>query len=243
MPVITSKQFRWIEVENYGEMSRLAAAIFEQQLLSKPHSVLGLATGSSPVGFYEALVARFKHGNFSFQDAQSFNLDEYVGVAEADETSYHSYMERHLFSHIDLPVAKRHLPNGMAKNIHAECERYEQAIIQSGGIDLQLLGIGVNGHIGFNEPGTSFTSKTHVVELAEATREENAKYFLSKETVPTHAITMGIETIMNANQIVLLAFGDHKTEAIKRLRFEAISENFPASILKEHPHVTVLYGK
>ncbi|MCZ8537371.1 glucosamine-6-phosphate deaminase [Paenisporosarcina quisquiliarum] len=243
MPVITSKHFRWIEVENYAEMSRLAAAIFEQQLLEKPDSVLGLATGGSPVGFYEALVKQFQQGGFTFKDAQSFNLDEYVGISPIDSTSYHSYMERHLFSHIDLPLESRNLPDGMAENIPAECDHYEQAIVQSGGIDLQLLGIGVNGHIGFNEPGTSFQSKTHVVELADETREENAKYFSSKEDVPKHAITMGISTIMKAKKIVLLAFGEHKLEAIKRLRFEGISEDFPASILKEHPHVTVLYGK
>ena len=243
MPVITSKHFRWIEVENYVEMSRLAAAIFEQQLLGKPDSVLGLATGGSPVGFYEALVNRFQQGGFTFKEAQSFNLDEYVGIAPVDSTSYHSYMERHLFSHIDLPLESRHLPDGMAENVTAECDYYEHAIVQSAGIDLQLLGIGVNGHIGFNEPGTSFQSKTHVVELADETREENAKYFPSKEDVPKHAITMGISTIMKARKIVLLAFGEHKLEAIKRLRFEGISEDFPASILKEHPHVTVLYGK
>lgn len=243
MPVTTSKHFRWIEVENYVEMSRLAAAIFEQQLLGKPDSVLGLATGGSPVGFYEALVNRFQQGGFTFKEAQSFNLDEYVGIAPNDSTSYHSYMQRHFFSHIDLPLESRHLPDGMAENVLAECENYEQAIIQSGGIDLQLLGIGVNGHIGFNEPGTSFQSKTHVVKLAEETREENAKYFPAKENVPKQAITMGINTIMQAKQIVLLAFGEHKIEAIKRLKFEETSEAFPASILKEHPHVTVLYGK
>ena len=241
--MITSKQFRWMEVENYSEMSRVAASIFEQQLVKKPESVLGLATGGSPIGFYESLVDRFKKGGFSFQEAQSFNLDEYVGIAHDNPTSYHSYMAENLFSHIDLPEANRHLPNGLAHNLEDECAAYEQKIKQSGGIDLQLLGIGVNGHIGFNEPGTSFQSSTHVVELAEETREENAKYFDSKEQVPTQAITMGIKTIMQAKQIVLLAFGEHKSEAIKRLRLEGISEDFPASILNEHAHVTVIYGK
>lgn len=241
--MITSKQFRWMEVENYTEMSRLAASIFEQQLVKKPESVLGLATGGSPIGFYESLVDRFKKGGFSFQEAQSFNLDEYVGIAQANPTSYHSYMANNLFSHVDLLETNRHLPNGLACNLEEECAAYEQKIKQSGGIDLQLLGIGVNGHIGFNEPGTSFQSTTHVVALAEETREENAKYFDSKEQVPTQAITMGIKTIMQAKQIVLLAFGEHKTEAIKRLRLEGISEDFPASILKEHAHVTVIYGK
>lgn len=241
--MITSKHFQWIQVENYTEMSQLAALIFEQQLLQKPSSVLGLATGGSPIGFYEALVQRYGQGSFSFAQVTTFNLDEYVGVDATHPTSYHSYMKQHLFDHIDLPVTQRHLPNGLTENTLAECERYEQAIAYSDGVDLQLLGIGVNGHIGFNEPGTSFQSKTHVVELADVTREENAKYFPSKEDVPRQAITMGIDTIMQAKKIVLLAFGEHKSEAIERLKLEGISEDFPASKLKEHSNVTVFYGK
>jgi len=240
---MTTRHFQWIEVDDYTEMSQLASAIFEQQLIQKPTSVLGFATGGSPVGFYKMLVERYQQGFFSFADAQTFNLDEYVGIDPLHPTSYHSYMNQHLFKHIDLPGSQRHLPNGLTQNIRAECERYEQEILRSGGIDLQLLGIGVNGHIGFNEPGTSFHSKTHVVELADATRKENAKYFPSKVDVPTKAITMGIDTIMNAKRIVLLAFGEHKTEAIERLKREGTSEEFPASHLKEHPHVTVFYGK
>ena len=243
MPMTTSKHFQWIQVEDYTQMSKLAASIFEKQLWHKPGSVLGLSTGGSPVGFYETLVKRYEQGNFSFAQATTFNLDEYVGIDPTHPTSYSSYMNQHLFTHIDLPNSQHHLPNGLPANLQIECKRYEQAITCSGGIDLQLLGIGVNGHIGFNEPGTSFHSKTHVVDLAEETREENAKYFPSKEDVPRQAITMGIETIMRAKQIVLLAFGEHKTEAIERLKNEGISEDFPASILKEHPHVTVLYGK
>lgn len=243
MPMTTSKHFQWIQVSDYAEMSHLAASIFEQQLLQKPNSVLGLSTGGSPVGFYETLVKRYELGNFSFAQATTFNLDEYVGIDPLHPTSYASYMNEHLFAHIDLPGSQHHLPNGLPKNLLDECERYELAIASSGGIDLQLLGIGVNGHIGFNEPGTSFHSRTHVVDLAEETREENAKYFPSKGEVPKKAITMGIKTILQAKRIVLLAFGEHKTEAIERLKNEGISEDFPASILKEHPHVTVLYGK
>lgn len=241
--MITSNYFHWIQVEDYAEMSKLAASIFEKQLWQKPNSVLGLSTGGSPVGFYETLVKRYEQENFSFAHAKTFNLDEYIGIEPTHPTSYASYMNEHLFSHIDLPNTQHHLPNGLTENLQIECKRYEQAIADSGGIDLQLLGIGVNGHIGFNEPGTSFHSKTHVVDLAEETREENAKYFPSKEDVPRQAITMGIETIIQAKKIVLLAFGEHKTEAIERLKNEGISEDFPASILKEHPHVTVIYGK
>ena len=241
--MITSKHLEWIQVEDYMEMSQLAASIFVQQLLRKPNSVLGLATGGSPVGFYEVLVKQYEQGIFSFGQAKTFNLDEYIGVDTTHPTSYHSYMNQHLFAHIDLPVTQRHLPNGLAEEASSECERYEQAIADSGGIDLQLLGIGVNGHIGFNEPGTSFHSKTHVVELADATREENSRYFLSKEDVPTQAITMGIDTIMQAKKIVLLAFGENKADVIKRLKYDDVSEDFPASILKKHPHVTVFHGK
>ena len=178
--MITSNHIKWIQVEDYVEMSKLAASIFVQQLLQKPNSVLGLATGGSPVGFYETLVQQYDQGIFSFGQATTFNLDEYIGIDSTHPTSYHSYMNEHLFAHIDIPVTQRHLPNGLAEEASIECERYEQVITASGGIDLQLLGIGVNGHIGFNEPGTSFHSKTHVVELADATRERKFKVFSIK---------------------------------------------------------------
>lgn len=238
-----SNKIRWVEVETYQEMSIKAAACFEQQLLRKSDSVLGLATGSSPVGFYEELVKKYKQGEFSFSRVKTFNLDEYVGVSPVDLTSYHSYMEEHLFSQIDIEKNSIYIPNGLAQDLHEECTYYEQLIQRSGGIDLQLLGIGVNGHIGFNEPGTSFRSKTHVVTLAEETREVNSKYFPSKQDVPKYAISMGIETIMRAKKIILLAFGEHKMRAIERLKQEGVSENFPASRLKEHPNVTIIYGK
>ena len=241
--MINSKQIRWIEVNDYQEMSRQAASLFEQQLLRKPDSVLGLATGGTPIGFYEELVRKYKQGAFSFSEVKTFNLDEYVGLASNESTSYHNYMEENLFSQIDISPDNIHLPNGLAKDILAECAHYEQLIQQNGGIDLQLLGIGVNGHIGFNEPGTSFQSATHIVTLAEETRIENSKYFHTKQEVPRYAITMGIETIMQAKQIVLLAFGEHKVASIKRIQQDGMSEDFPASCLKEHPNVTIIYGK
>ena len=152
-------------------------------------------------------------------------------------------MQQNLFRHIDLPETNRHLPNGLARDLNKECERYERLIAESGGIDLQLLGIGVNGHIGFNEPGTPFDSRTHVIELTEATRKSNARFFDKEQDIPERAITMGIGTIMEARRIVLLAFGDNKMDAVRRLENGAVTEEFPASILRKHPHVTVIYGK
>lgn len=241
--MIKSKMFRWIEVNSYEQMSEIAAAIFTEQLAKKPDSVLGLATGGSPLGFYKEMVRRHQAGELSFARAVTFNLDEYVGKGPGDATSYHEFMHQNLFRHIDLPETARHLPNGLAEDLAAECERYEKLIEASGGIDLQLLGIGVNGHIGFNEPGSRFDSRTRVIELTEATRKSNARFFEKEEDIPAKAITMGIGTIMSARKIVLLAFGDNKTEAVKRLENGAVTEEFPASILRKHPHVTVIYGK
>lgn len=241
--MIKSKMFHWIEVDNYEQMSEIAATIFINQLLAKPDSVLGLATGGSPLGFYRELVRRHQADEFSFAGATTFNLDEYVGKGPGDVTSYHEFMHQNLFRHIDLPESRRHVPDGLAEDLDAECARYERLIAESGGIDLQLLGIGVNGHIGFNEPGTAFDSRTHVIELTAATRTSNARFFDSEQDIPKHAVTMGIATIMEARRIVLLAFGDNKMDAVLRLQNGAVTEEFPASILRKHPHVTVLYGK
>ncbi len=232
----------WLEVKTYEEMSKMAATIFEKQLREKPHSVLGLATGGTPIGFYKELVQCYIKGDISFEEASTFNLDEYVGVGSEEATSYHKYMQEHLFNHVNIPRENVYLPDGLATNLEKECARYEQQIEQKGGIDLQLLGIGVNGHIGFNEPGTSFQSRTHVVELADKTKQDNAKYFPEGKSVPELAITMGIETIMMAKQIVLLAFGENKIETLNRIKEQGISEDFPASCLKKHPHVTIIYG-
>lgn len=242
-PVNEVYEFEWVEVADFDDMSSYAAELFERQLLRKPDSVLGLATGASPIGFYEKLVERHAQGTFSFAQTWTFNLDEYIGVEPSHPTSFHNYMKEHLFEKVNLPVTRRHLPDGMADDLNEACLRYEMMIRTSGGIDMQLLGIGVNGHIGFNEPGTSFHSRTHIVDLAESTRKVNAKYFPSKEAVPRQAITMGIQTILEAKQIVLLALGEQKVEAVEQLKRGVISEDFPASCLHRHPHVTVFYGK
>ena len=233
---------KWIEVNSYDEMSEVAAAIFAKQLQVKPDSVLGLATGGSPVGMYEELVKRQQAGEISFKDVKTFNLDEYVGLEQSNPASYWTFMHDVLFDHVDIKAANIHLPNGMAADLAVECQQYDETIEAAGGIDLQLLGIGVNGHIGFNEPGTPFHSLTNIVELTESTRTENAIYFDNPADVPTHAITMGIQSIMNAKAIVLIAFGEKKLEAMDKLRSGIVTEDFPASQLLNHPDVTVIFG-
>ena len=233
---------KWIEVKTYEEMSRIAAELFIKQLKANPKSVLGLATGGTPVGLYELLVAEVKANRLSFKDVTTFNLDEYVGLPQENSASYWMYMHDTLFNHIDSKEENIHLPNGVAPNLHAECSAYDKRIAAAGGIDLQLLGIGVNGHIGFNEPGTPFDSLTHVVELTESTRTENAIYFEEGAEMPTHAITMGIQSIMNAKEIVLLAFGERKLEAMEKLKEGKLTEDFPASQLTTHDNITIIYG-
>ncbi len=233
---------KWIEVNSYDEMSTVAANIFTEQLKAKPASILGLATGGSPVGMYKELVKRQQAGDISFKDIKTFNLDEYVGLDQSSPASYWTFMHENLFNHVDINEENIHLPNGKVVDLAAECVAYDARIADAGGIDLQLLGIGVNGHIGFNEPGTPFASLTHIVELTASTRTENAIYFDDPADVPTQAITMGIQSIMNAKAIVLIAFGEKKLEAIEKLQSGVVTEDFPASQLLNHPNVTVIYG-
>ncbi|MEC1303819.1 glucosamine-6-phosphate deaminase [Lysinibacillus capsici] len=233
---------KWIEVNTYEEMSEVAATIFSKQIQEKPDSVLGLATGGSPVGMYKELVARHQAGHLSFKEVQTFNLDEYVGIEQSSPASYFTFMHENLFNFVDIQPKNVHLPNGQAANLAEECAAYDKSIEEAGGIDLQLLGIGVNGHIAFNEPGASFDAKTNIVELTESTRTENAIYFDDPSEVPTHAITMGIHSIMKAKEIVLIAFGEKKLAAIEKLKSGHITEEFPASQLLNHPNVTIIYG-
>ena len=233
---------KWIEVNSYDEMSAVAANIFTEQLKAKPASILGLATGGSPVGMYKELVKRQQAGDITFKDVKTFNLDEYVGLDQSSPASYWTFMHENLFNHVDMKEENIQLPNGKVDDLAAECVAYDDRIAEAGGIDLQLLGIGVNGHIGFNEPGTSFTSLTNIVELTESTRTENAIYFDDPADVPTQAITMGIQSIMNTKAIVLIAFGEKKLEAIEKLKSGVVTEDFPASQLLNHPNVTIIYG-
>jgi glucosamine-6-phosphate deaminase len=231
---------KWIEVKDYQEMSQMAADMIIQKANEASSLTLGLATGGTPMGTYQCMIDDFRKYHTSYQHVQTVNLDEYVGLDKEDPNSYQMYMRVNLFQQIGIPSANTHLPNGIAVDLAAECERYESLIKELGGVDLQLLGIGENGHIGFNEPGTSFQSRTHIVELTECTRVANARYFDGLATVPTHAITMGIATIMKSKQILLLASGAKKAQVVATLMDGKIDKNVPASVLKMHPNVTII---
>ncbi|MET3697548.1 glucosamine-6-phosphate deaminase [Bacillus oleivorans] len=229
-----------IACKDYKEMSQTAAKEIIALVKKGTPFTLGLATGSTPEGVYRELVDDFNQGQTSYSHVTSVNLDEYVGLSKSDLNSYHYYMQAKLFQYIDLPSDQQLIPDGTAQDLEAECENYEQNILKSGGVDLQILGIGHNGHIGFNEPGTSFTSRTHVVELAEKTRKANARFFPSIDQVPTKAVTMGIATIMESKRILLLVSGKSKADTIARLLNGTVEESFPASILNLHADVTVI---
>jgi glucosamine-6-phosphate deaminase len=229
----------WDTLPDYDALSDRAAEIFLSAILRNPRIVLGLPTGRTPVRMYERVVAACSREYHCFREVVTFNLDEYVGIERTNPGSYFTFMKSHLFDFIDIDPANAHIPNGAATDVVAECKRYERDIVAAGGIDLTFLGLGSNGHIGFNEPGASFDSRTRVVTLTESTRAANAALF-PDNNVPTHAITMGIATILESKSIVLLASGEKKRAAIERLRSGEISEEFPASALWKHADVTVL---
>ncbi|GIO26443.1 glucosamine-6-phosphate deaminase [Ornithinibacillus bavariensis] len=229
-----------ISVKDYQEMSKKASEIVVKTVKELEKPVLGLATGSTPEGLYQCLIENNKDKQVSFQNVTTFNLDEYVGLAANDPNSYRYFMDEKLFNHIDISKENTFVPNGVAAKLEEECASYEELIRSHGSIDLQILGIGLNGHIGFNEPGTPFTSRTHIVELDESTRSANARFFASMDEVPTQAITTGIETIMESKKIVLLVSGENKADAIARLVNGEVSEDFPASILQKHQDVTII---
>lgn len=216
------------------------ASLIVSLLQSNPKAVLGLATGSSPVGVYARLIEMHRKGLVSFSKATSFNLDEYIGLPVNHPQSYRSFMNEQLFNHIDINPDQTHIPNGNVADMEAECLAYDKKLDEYGPVDLQILGIGSNGHIGFNEPDASLNSKTHVVELLEDTREANARFFDSLEDVPRQAITMGIGSILKAKQILLLARGASKAEAIRNAVEGPITTQCPASLLQSHPNVIVL---
>ena len=222
--------------DSYDQVSEEAFKIM-RQVVEKENPVLGLATGSTPVGLYKKMIADHKTNGTSYKNAITFNLDEYVGLAPTDEHSYAYFMNEYLFN--AKPFKHSYLPDGIAKDVDAEVERYER-VLQENPVDLQLLGIGSNGHIGFNEPGTPFTQRTHKVHLTESTIEANKRFFEKEEDVPRYAYSMGLQSIMDAKEIVLIAFGPKKVHAIKGLVEGPITEEVPASILQNHPKVTVI---
>ena len=220
-----------------------AAAIFAAQVISNPKSVLGLATGSSPIPTYKQLISLYRQGLVDFSQVTTFNLDEYIGLKRDHSQTYWTFMHENLFNGLDIPDANVHVPVGDSDNIQAECEKYEEAM-KNFEVDIQLLGIGANGHIGFNEPGTSFDTLTHTVVLKEKTRQDNARFFdpLGEE-VPTEAITMGIATIMKAKKILLVANGKNKADAVYAMIKGPVTEECPASVLQNHPDVTVIVDR
>ncbi|MCR8643690.1 glucosamine-6-phosphate deaminase [Paenibacillus sp. N1-5-1-14] len=222
------------------ELNQAGAGIITALIQTKPDAVLGLATGGTPVGIYEELVKNYNAARVSFRHAKSFNLDEYVGLPDGHSESYRTYMNHHLFDHVDIQMEETHVPNGNADDVDEECEEYDAMMADAGQVDLQILGIGHNGHIGFNEPGRELTAGTHRVELKAETREANARYFPSIDEVPTHAITMGIASIMKAKQIILIVRGADKAEIVERALFGPITTDCPASLLQAHPNLVVL---
>ena len=228
-----------IVCENYEDMSARAAAIFAQQVKEKPNSVLGFATGSTPVGMYRELIRMHKEEGLDFSAVTSFNLDEYYPISPENDQSYRYFMEKNLFEHINIAKESTHVPNGSAEDAEAECAAYDRRIEEMGGIDLQVLGIGVNGHIAFNEPDEALISGTHVTSLTESTIEANSRFFASKDEVPRHALTMGIGSIMHARKIVLLATGANKRDAIAKVLSGKISTDCPASVLNLHADTVI----
>lgn len=225
-----------VKIQSKEKMNSEIAKLIIDLVNEKPNCVLGLATGSSPLGVYKNLVEAVKNNQVSFKDVTTFNLDEYVGLDENHEQSYRYFMNHNLFDHIDIKKENTHVPSGTNLD---NPEDYDKQIEASGGIDLQILGIGSDGHIAFNEPGTSFNSLTHVATLAESTIQDNSRFFNSVDEVPTQAVTMGLASIMKAKKIVLIATGENKAEAIKNLLQGLIIEKVPCSILRNHPDVSV----
>ena len=223
-------------IDTAENIAALAAQQYVDLLKRKPNAILGGATGSTPLGLYAELVRLNKEGKISFKDASSFNLDEYVGLDGTHDQSYRYFMDHNLFDHIDIDKSRTRVPSGIDTSDPAA---YDKEIAAAGGVDLQLLGIGNNGHIGFNEPGTPFGSLTHIVELTESTREANKRFFASIDEVPTHAVTMGVKTVMQARSIILMAIGAAKAPIMKEMLQGPVTEKVPASVLQLHPDVTV----
>ncbi len=226
--------------KDYEAMSRRAAQIIAAEIAHNPACLLGLATGSTPEGAYRYLVDWYKQGLLSFKDVRSVNLDEYVGLAPDHDQSYRYFMQSNLFDHVDIDPANTRVPDGLTRDAKAFCEEYDAFIRAQGYVDLQLLGIGRNGHIGFNEPGGCFVKETHVVDLTESTIDANARFFASRDDVPKQAISMGMGAIMGAKKVLLCASGEEKADAILGSVLGAISPSCPASILQLHPDVIVV---
>lgn len=229
-----------IRAKDYNDMSRKAANIISAQIIMKPHCVLGLATGSTPIGIYEQLVEWYKKGDLDFSEVTTLNLDEYKGIARENEQSYYYFMNEKLFSKVNINPKRTFLPDGMEPDSGKACADYNRIIEEAGGVDLQLLGLGHNGHIGFNEPGMAFEAQTHCVNLTESTMKANQRFFASADEVPRQAYTMGIKTIMQAKKIVVVVSGEDKAKIVKEAFLGTITPRIQASVLQLHNDVTLV---
>ena len=231
---------RIYKAKDYEEMSRKAAGIVSAQIIMKPACVLGLATGSTPVGLYKQLIEWYRNGDLDFSGVRTVNLDEYKGISLGNDQSYYYFMHQNLFDHVNIPAGNTHLPDGMEPDSEKECRRYEELIQSMGSVDLQLLGIGHNGHIGFNEPADAFDKLVHCVNLTQSTIEANKRFFASAEEVPRQAYTMGIQTIMRSKKILIIANGEGKADIVRDAFFGPITPMVPASVLQLHNDVTLV---
>ncbi len=229
--------------EDYTGMSRKAANILSAHVILNPSCVLGLATGSTPIGTYKQLIDWYNKGDLDFAEVHTVNLDEYVGLSPEHDQSYRYFMQTNLFDHINIKRENTNVPNGLAEDLEAECARYNQVIRDLGGIDIQVLGMGHNGHIGFNEPGHAFELETHAVDLTQTTIDANARFFASKDEVPRRAVTMGIKSIMQAKQILVVVSGADKADIVKAAFTGPVTPAVPASILQMHPNVVLVGDK
>ena len=231
---------RIYRAKDYEEMSRKAAGIVSAQIIMKPDCVLGLATGSTPVGLYKQLIEWYRNGDLDFSGVRTVNLDEYKGISRENDQSYYYFMHQNLFDHVNIPAGNTHLPDGMEPDSEKECRRYEELIQSMGSVDLQLLGIGHNGHIGFNEPADAFDKLVHCVNLTQSTIEANKRFFASAKEVPRQAYTMGIQTIMRSKKILIIANGEGKADIVRDAFFGPITPMVPASVLQLHNDVTLV---
>lgn len=229
-----------VKTKDYEDMSRKAANLIAAQVIMKPNCVLGLATGSSPIGTYKELIARYNHGDLDFSGVTSVNLDEYKGLDGSHDQSYRYFMNNNFFNHVNIPKERTFVPDGTEPDADKACCAYNQIIESVGGIDLQLLGLGHNGHIGFNEPADEFVKVTHCVDLTESTIEANKRFFASADDVPKQAYTMGIQNIMLARKIVVVVSGADKADILKKVVEGPITPQVPASVLQLHPDVTIV---
>lgn len=240
MPMNKGENMRIIKAKDYEDMSKKVADIIASQVTIKPNSVLGLATGSTPIGAYKELIQKYQDGRLDFSSITSVNLDEYKGLSGDDDQSYYYFMNDNLFNHINIDKNRTFVPKGTMEDSEKACKEYEDIIASVGGIDLQLLGLGGNGHIGFNEPSDVFKRNTHCVNLAPATIEANKRFFASADDVPRQAYTVGVGAIMSADKVVIAVSGESKAKALKESFFGEITPKVPASILQLHKNVIIV---